>query len=261
MRPGLYSHLPYREIPWWSDEAQKHPRLCGFEIYISGYRICKLEEKDISDLKKAAEGFKTTIHAPWEEINLGSDDPHFTEIYARRLNAALDIAEHLGSLAVVLHTGYLFEKVQVPEMEKRWLENARRFLAGVLEKRQGAHILIENVFERDPDTFRRIFDGLCEVHPLSICFDTGHAHFLSHAPLSVWLDTLGTDIIEVHLHDNAGDCDAHLPPGDGTIDFPALFEKMATLIPSPRIVLEMHKKNQIIKGLDLADGLVKRYYE
>ncbi len=38
-----------------------------------------------------------------------------------------------------------------------------------------------------------------------------------------WVRIMAPYLVEVHLHDNAGSRDDHLPMGEGNIDFPSLF--------------------------------------
>jgi sugar phosphate isomerase/epimerase len=63
------------------------------------------------------------------------------------------------------------------------------------------------------------------THPrLGLCLDTGHAHLT--AGCSAWLDALGDRLVCLHLHDNDGHSDAHLPPGHGTINWGALSRQL-----------------------------------
>jgi len=52
---------------------------------------------------------------------------------------------------------------------------------------------------------------------LGVCLDTGHAA-LGQGPKQ-WIDGLAGRIITLHLHDNDGTADQHLPPGLGVIDW------------------------------------------
>ena len=51
-----------------------------------------------------------------------------------------------------------------------------------------------------------------------VCLDIGHAHY-SGTPLEAWFDVLGPSIACLHLSDNRGRFDDHLPLGDGGIDW------------------------------------------
>jgi sugar phosphate isomerase/epimerase len=77
--------------------------------------------------------------------------------------------------------------------------------------------MIENVFEEDPSTLITLFDHFKEKN-LWFCFDTGHFNLFTKLPLMGWLLPLRDKLMEVHIHDNHGKSDEHLPVGRG--DFP-----------------------------------------
>jgi sugar phosphate isomerase/epimerase len=82
----------------------------------------------------------------------------------------------------------------------------------------GVKIAVENIDE--PYSLPIIETLLAEVDGLTLCFDTGHAE-----KYGVWDDYLPAylnKISSLHIHDNHGEVDEHLIPGDGTIDFSAL---------------------------------------
>jgi sugar phosphate isomerase/epimerase len=102
---------------------------------------------------------------------------------------------------------------------------------------------------------------------LGVCYDCGHANIMEkHMPQSVmysswaacgknadeieWdensLEKLIPHIVMCHLHDNNGITDQHLLPGEGTVDFDAVF---AGLEKAPRLLSYQSEtlplKNQI----------------
>ena len=54
--------------------------------------------------------------------------------------------------------------------------------------------------------------------------------------------TLGSRIVQVHVHDNHGLKDEHLWPGDGSIDWPAAAAALNALPEPPATVLEISSK-------------------
>ena len=57
---------------------------------------------------------------------------------------------------------------------------------------------------------------------IKFCLDTGHYNLGSSQDDK--LVFMAPDIAEMHIHDNKGDKDSHLVPGDGIIDWEKLFE-------------------------------------
>jgi sugar phosphate isomerase/epimerase len=61
----------------------------------------------------------------------------------------------------------------------------------------------------------------CDV---GTCLDTGHAHLARE--MDVVIQKLSGHLRMVHVNDNRGDRDAHLPPGEGTIDWPRVIGEL-----------------------------------
>jgi sugar phosphate isomerase/epimerase len=60
-------------------------------------------------------------------------------------------------------------------------------------------------------------------------------------PLEDWVGVLGPRLLEIHLHDNHGDADEHLPLGQGSIDFPGLFSFLEEKKVRPIYTIEPHE--------------------
>jgi sugar phosphate isomerase/epimerase len=82
-----------------------------------------------------------------------------------------------------------------------------------------------------PEALRRLLSRV--RGPVGILLDTGHLHMAlrrswceAKTPAE-FIRALPAEVLEVHLHDNHGDADEHLPPGAGTADLAGI---MRTLI-------------------------------
>jgi sugar phosphate isomerase/epimerase len=73
---------------------------------------------------------------------------------------------------------------------------------------------------------------------LGACLDLGHAHIATG--IAEAIQTLGSRIVSVHVHDNHAVRDEHLWPGDGNIDWPAAAAALQSLANPPACVLEIH---------------------
>jgi sugar phosphate isomerase/epimerase len=97
----------------------------------------------------------------------------------------------------------------------------------------------------DP-AYLRAFVDETRLTGLRFNFDIGHAH-LAELPederLEKSFSPLRDLVSSVHLHDNHGDKDEHLPPFDGTIDWPAAIKLLQTA-PETNVplVLELKEK-------------------
>jgi len=86
--------------------------------------------------------------------------------------------------------------------------------------------------------------------PRLFCFDAGHFNVFSHEPLRVWLKELGKYLGHLHLHDNFGQRDEHLPVGQGTFPFDDLFQFLRKMKVSPTVTLEAHNPNNLTASLE-----------
>ena len=88
----------------------------------------------------------------------------------------------------------------------------------------------------------------------AFCLDTGHLNVFSSAELNVWIQRLGPFIRQIHIHDNDGFLDQHLPPGQGNIDFNPLFRFLEGRVDDPPLItLEPHREEDLDPFLEFLD--------
>jgi len=118
----------------------------------------------------------------------------------------------------------------------------------------GVTLLLENT-PNDLATPERLKELLNALHypDLGICFDTGHAHLMStvHQAFGVLADRIRS----THVHDNQGDRDSHLWPGEGTIDWSQTMQSLASAPNAPAVLLEVEGG----EGVDVAKKLTQAY--
>ena len=113
--------------------------------------------------------------------------------------------------------------------------------AGVLANLNPQKTLVENL-RSEPTTPEHLMEILVAGHldRIGVCLDLGHAHIT--ASVAEAIATLGSRIVQVHAHDNNGQKDEHLFPGQGTIDWPATTAALNALTTPPAMVLELTSK-------------------
>ena len=154
-----------------------------------------------------------SFHGPFGDLCAGSFDVMVRDLARYRYLGAVTIAEQLGVTHLVLHHGYVPKTSHPP----RWLERCTLFWREFLEETpEHISIHLENHLEHDATLMA---DLIAEVNSerLSICLDIGHAHCCSVQTVIQWIEQLRDKIGYVHLHDNHGDKDEHLPLGQGNI--------------------------------------------
>ena len=194
-------------------------------------------------------GLTTTIHAPFMDLRPGALDPKIRRATADRLRQVFDLAPDFRPRSIVCHPS--FDGRYYVSTEALWLENSidtwRPFLA--LAEGMDTLIALENVYETDPHLLKEL---LCSLHSphICFCFDTGHFNVFAKAPLEEWISQLGALIGQLHLHDNHGITDEHLPPGEGNFPFGDLLQKLRDMGRRPIITLEAHSEQHLRRSLE-----------
>jgi sugar phosphate isomerase/epimerase len=136
---------------------------------------------------------------------------------------SLEVAAELNALKVVLHPGHI-SGLGVFVMQTA-LHFGRKSLTAIIAKADqlGICICLENMFPRfqtyfKPEHFGEILEQFTD---LKITLDTGHANIDNRdgSKLLDFIRRFSHRIGHVHLSDNFGKRDDHLPIGEGTIDF------------------------------------------
>jgi len=152
------------------------------------------------------------------------------------IKRALEVAEQVPLRYMVLHLG---------DREDTWSPRALEHSMTALEHLKafatplGVKLLIENLVS-DVAQPRHLTEVIAagHFHDIGVCLDVGHAH-LGDGVASAVAD-LSDHLRSSHLHDNKGDKDAHLWPGDGAIDWPETMAGLKAAPKGPAGVLEIH---------------------
>ena len=86
------------------------------------------------------------------------------------------------------------------------------------------------------DAWRRLVRKVNRSN-VGITLDVGHAVIAGHNPLD-YVHLLFDELFHVHLHDNHGETDEHLPLGQGVIDYVGLIQTLKQLGYQGAITLE-----------------------
>lgn len=177
---------------------------------------------DIGNLfkyREIAEKFRKTdmaesVHGAFIDVNPASGDPDIRKLSRQRCRESCEIALALGAGNVVFHSSAF------PFLRGTYLDNWASDCASFYEDLAAAYpvgILIENAQDLDPTPLRCLMERI-RSDRIGVCLDIGHAHY-SRASVSHWFDQLGQWIRYLHLSDNMGEFDDHLPLGKGSIDW------------------------------------------
>ena len=150
------------------------------------------------------------------------------------IKRALECAETLRFRFLILHVGVTGDEFSEHKFEGALssVEHLRAFA-----KPLGVRLLLENIPNEltTPEKLVELIQTL-RFDDLGVCLDLGQAHLAGGVEEAV--EMLRDVIRSVHVHDNRGDKDAHLWPGEGTIDFQRTMELLRGLPQPPALVIE-----------------------
>jgi sugar phosphate isomerase/epimerase len=224
----------------------------NIEVFCATPHFAYADEPTIRDLANALEEYNLTLHslhAPTQrDLAPGRESGFPISISdaerVRRLDAvdevkrALEVAERIPFKYMVQHISHGRQEADSRSFDAAF--NSLEHLV-VFAKQRGVTIALENTPGEFgcPASLQR-FIKETHLEGLRYCFDIGHAHI--DGGVAAALETMQGRIVTTHLHDNHGEKDEHLLPGEGGIDWDAA---IATLRANPEelpFVLELKEK-------------------
>lgn len=185
----------------------------------------------------ADSGLEVYLHAPTIDLNPASVNPGIREETLRQTRETLDMAAVSGAKYVTTHPGVVHKEIVRPIC----IEYAKQVLgeASDYARSAGVALSIENM----PVSKQYLCNTPVELSDFrshcrcGVTIDIGHA-ILCKSP-EEFLKLPG--ISYLHVHDNHGERDQHLCPGDGILD-------LSMLAGQPRMILELDDYRLILKG-------------
>jgi len=184
-----------------------------------------------------------SFHAPFaDEIDISSIDAAARQRAFEAILPAIDAAALLGVHYFVIHPGP--ENTEIPSREERLLriENVCSVLERVAARcgEVGIQCVLENklphlMFGQSADLLWIL--ACLKGNRVGACLDTGHAHLAGDLYPLVY--KMAPYLRLLHVHDNKGHGDDHLPPGDGRIDWTALLKELAAANFTGALILEL----------------------
>ena len=198
-----------------------------------------------------------SLHLPFVEnvgptqriwISVLEPEKRYREAALDEIKRSLELSDYVPLDYVVMHLGNPKEKFTPVAFEYAYAAIAQiRSFAGV-------EILLENI-PNEISTLERIeeFKRLSEVPEIGICYDTGHGHIQG-------VDAAFENIRTTHVHDNNGEKDEHLWPFEGTLDWPALVEKLVLANYKGPLMFEA-RGEELSKGHEVISRLEELWHE
>lgn len=199
-----------------------------------------------------------TVHVPIYGVNLASPIPSLAAASLGEVVRAVDLARDLGASLVVLHPGHV-DPDYLPLNGERDLA-LRRFtwaLEVVLARAGDLSVALENKqrsrgwdMVHTPQEHRGFLD---RFPSLQACLDVGHLHTVG-GDVQDYVDALGDRLAHVHLHDNGGERDDHLPLGQGGVDWRGALATLEGAGYQGLVVLELPDPAGVRDSVALLEG-------
>ena len=218
--------------------AEEHRFNLGFSHLVFSDILDANWQEVLEDCQQKLRGFQGAIslHGAFSGLVINSADKERREITRKRIFQSLEIAMELKAKRICFHLNFNWSRRMEEGYRPRWIEKNSVFWSEVLEK-YPLTVVLENGPDETPEMLRALLDEVNSSR-LKACVDVGHMNVSSKVPLEEWIAVLGEDIRSIHAHDNKGDLDSHLAPGEGTIDWQEFSDLIAKHQIDPDILFE-----------------------
>jgi sugar phosphate isomerase/epimerase len=224
--------LPVEDAIAWA--AANGVKAIDCQIDIEPNPLRSFDTARCTALRQAAEKVEVSIALhTLSAVNVAEVSPFMSEAVDQYLRTYIDAARDLRAMWIVVHGGYHFTD-DYALRRKASLDRLRR-VSDYAEAR-GVRLLLENLNKEPDDAEVHYFPcnlaecldwfGALTSPAIGWSFTANHAHMCPEGIVGT-IEGMGvTRIGEVRLADNKGDKEEHLFPGDGTIDFGAMFRAL-----------------------------------
>lgn len=217
----------------------------------------------IGRAKALLDGFaaRLSLHGPFLGFKIDCADPELAAVVRRRLLKCLDICSELGATQMVIHSPVSSwddpNHAASPDLKRWQTERTRDLMTPVVSHATelGVMLVLENVEDIDPLARQALADVLNDgADTVQVSLDTGHAlyaHVTTAAPpVDLYVSAANERLRHVHVQDADGYADRHWHPGEGTLNWQALFAALNRLPEMPRLIVEVKDLPGIRKGID-----------
>lgn len=197
-------------------------------------------------------GLTLLVHGPIWELYTASIYPEVRQLGVCMVERAIDFAAQIGAVHITLHPGDNGWPDVWPQLAQQAREAQMASFVELVAYAQaaGVRVGIENLPQGASlpgyADFAEIFRVLDRIPAVGVTLDVGHVQTMGmdHAAL---IRRLGPRLNHLHVHDNHGEWDEHLPVGAGAIRWEPLCRALVEI--EYRGVLEIERS--------LADGGVR----
>lgn len=199
--------------------------------------------------------FKYTIHSPIIDINIASLSTAISSSSIHTIKSSIDLANKIDSEIVVVHPG----TIPFPgrPYEKEIYDKSHESLKEITKYGDGLGVIaaIENMPNIEGFIYQDIdkLNDFLESNGMSMTLDVAHAYTVGYNENQMYFDS----IKHIHLSDNFGDDDSHLPLGEGKINFKEVIRKFQSKNYKGIYMIEVNNKKAIEKSLEYLKKIIR----
>ncbi|MEX0284788.1 MAG: sugar phosphate isomerase/epimerase family protein [Paracoccaceae bacterium] len=227
--------------------------------FIFSDALIQNRESFVATANATLDGFKGRlgVHGPFIGLDMDNADVDVQRAITGKFIGALELAAEIGARQMVLHSPYDLwykqNRLCYPGYEAAKLKHIHAIMDPVVKRagELGCTLVIENIKDVDPETRRAMVDSF-DSDAIALSIDTGHAHLARNMsgapPVDYFVRDAGNQLRHVHIQDLDGYADRHWAPGEGEIEWEAVFRALGDCESEPHLVLELRDKGDIQKG-------------
>jgi sugar phosphate isomerase/epimerase len=208
-----------------------------------------------------------SIHAPVTErfesgrwvapFSNASPDAKVREHALRETKAALELARRVPVDVLVVHLG--LQDALLASAADNTRDAARRSVEAIAAYASslGVRVALEVIPNAlsTADALVALVEDL-DLAGVGVCLDFGHAHMMGDVADAI--ETLSGMLIATHVHDNHATRDEHLPPFEGTIDWPGALMALQKVGYEGPMMLELASTDSPAPVLERARHAIER---
>ncbi len=227
----------YTEVEIYADRAHLDPRL--------------FPRWKLPHIKRVLEDLSLTphsIHAPIDGVDLSAQSLHIRRRSIELLVETMEYCRALECPLLVVHPTHTDSLNIGYEAMRRNSIMSFEELAKRAEELE-VKIAVENMIDKGNGRFGSRVTELREILEaaqspyLGICIDTGHINLLKpRVSQKREIEQAGKYLWSLHIHDNDGRRDLHLPPGDGNIEWRQVIAGLKEVNYQGPFMMEIHER-------------------
>lgn len=217
-----------------------------------------------NEIHKILRDYDITLgyHAPYRDFNLSSINPHTRINCVKQVKEIIELTRSIGGDYVNIHLGFIpdyYPEIAKIKARESCIKSVREIAKFANDR--GVKLYIENdpkkpnmlQFGEKVETLVEIINEVDEF--IGITLDIGHAN-TSKIDIFEFIKTFKDKLHVIHLHDNDGTADSHLPLGKGNINFKEIFNTLKSIKNNDLIFLfEMKRYKDIYESKETFDTI------